>query len=475
MVPPAPNQAPRTLLDKVWDAHVVADLDGGYQLLHVDRHLVHDLGGPLSLRALEKRGLRVHSPQLTFATVDHSVSSEPGRNASTSRSGARLLPLLDRHCHREGIEVHGLDSPDQGIVHVIGPELGLTLPGATVVCGDSHTCTHGALGALAWGIGTSEVTHVLATQCVIERKPLRLRITIDGTPPPTVGAKDVALHLLARHGADLGVGHAIEYAGSYIRALDVEGRLTICNLSIELGAKIGMIAPDDVTFDYLAGRDRAPWGSSWERAVAAWQTLATDPGARFDAEVEIGVDGLAPQVTWGTSPAQGGAIDDPVPDPSSAPDRTTADAWAAALDYMGLTPGHPMRGVPIDRVFIGSCTNARIADLRAAARVVAGRRVATGVEAWVVPGSARVKAAAEAEGLDQVFGAAGFGWREPGCSMCVATNGEYVAPGQRCVSTSNRNFVGRQGPRARTHLASPVTAAASAIAGYVDAPGPERC
>ncbi|HEY5646256.1 MAG TPA: 3-isopropylmalate dehydratase large subunit [Pseudomonadales bacterium] len=454
----------RTLLDKVWDAHVVAELGGGYQLLHVDRHLLHDLGGAPALRALARRGLTVRSPQLCFATPDHCVATSSGRGDDTASAGSRLIPALRSSCAESGIRLFDLGSAEQGIVHVIGPELGLTLPGLSLVCGDSHTCTHGALGALAWGIGTSEVVHALATQTVIERKPARLKVEFSGRPANRVHAKDLILHVIATHGVELGVGHAVEYAGETVRAMGMEARMTLCNLSIELGAKIGMVAPDDTTYEYLAGRPYAPGGAAWARALDHWRTLPGDADAVFDRTVSVRSAEIAPQVTWGTSPMHGGAVDQPVPDPATLADPAGA---REALAYMGIAPGASLVGLPLDYVFIGSCTNSRRSDLEAAAEMVAGRRVADGVEAWVVPGSEGVKRAAEARGLDAIFRAAGFDWREPGCSRCVASNGEYVAPGKRCLSTSNRNFVGRQGPRARTHLASPVTAAASAIAGTI--------
>lgn len=454
----------KTLLDKVWDAHVVAELGGGYQLLHVDRHLLHDLGGAPALRALARRGLTVRNPELCFATPDHCVATSPGRSDGTAESGSRLIPALRSSCAESGIRLFDLGSAEQGIVHVIGPELGLTLPGLSLVCGDSHTCTHGALGALAWGIGTSEVVHVLATQTVVERKPAALRVRFDGRLPEQVHAKDLILHLIATEGVEVGVGHAVEYAGETVRSMSVEARMTLCNLSIELGAKIGMVAPDDVTFEYLAGRRYAPTGRDWERALDHWRSLPGDDDAVFERTIRVRSDEVAPQVTWGTSPMHGGPVDRPVPDPSQSADPAGV---RSALEYMGLTPGRPLVGLPVDYVFIGSCTNSRLSDLAAAADVVRGHKVANGVEAWVVPGSEAVKRQAEAQGLDRVFSAAGFEWREPGCSRCVASNGEYVAPGKRCLSTSNRNFVGRQGPRARTHLVSPVTAAASAIAGAI--------
>ena len=459
-----------TLLDKIWDQHVVAEPGGGYQLLHIDRHLLHDLSGPASLRAIQRRGLRVRNPELTFATPDHCVSSAPGRDDDSTASGSRLIPILRSRCAEENITLFDLNSAEQGIVHVIGPQLGLTLPGTTLVCGDSHTCTHGAFGALAWGIGSSELNHVLATQCVMERKPKQLRVTFSGSLPKGVGAKDMILYLIGRHGADLGSGHAAEFAGDAITSLTMEGRMTLCNLSIEMGAKIGMIAPDDTTLDHLQGRRFAPKGVRWEEAVAHWRTLRSDPDARFDKEVHIDVSRIQPQVSWGISPEHTIGIDDVIPDPASAPDASTRAAWRQACEYMDVQPGTPIRGLPVQRVFIGSCTNSRLADLEVAADIARRGKVAPGVVAWVVPGSQQVKRDAQAKGLDAVFRAAGFEWREPGCSQCVATNGEYVPPGERCVSTSNRNFVGRQGPGARTHLASPATAAWTAINGCISDP-----
>ncbi len=456
----------RTLFDKIWDEHVVADMGGGVALMHVDLHLMHDLGGGPGLKDLADKGYRVRNPELTFATVDHAVSSEPGRNEDTNPVGGRLLRMLRARTEASGIRMFDLGNDGQGIVHVIGPEMGLSLPGMTIVCGDSHTCTHGGLGALAFGIGSSEMVHVLATQTTVQRKPKRIRAVMDGRPAAGVTPKDLILHLIGLIGAVGGSGSAMEYAGPAIRALGVEGRLTVCNLSIELGAKIGMVAPDDTTFEYLAGRPMAPSGETWDRALAHWRTLNSDPDASFDREVGFDASALAPQVTWGTSPEQVVAIDGRVPDPdTTGADAVRRSSMRAALEYMDLAPGTPLEGLPIDRVFIGSCTNSRLSDLREAARLVKGAKVAERVTAWVVPGSTGVKRAAEAEGLDRIFRDAGFDWREPGCSLCVGANGEMVAPGNRCVSTSNRNFVGRQGPGARTHLASPVTAAASALAG----------
>jgi 3-isopropylmalate/(R)-2-methylmalate dehydratase large subunit len=454
-----------TLFDKIWDRHLVADFGDGYALLHVSRHLMHD-GGSRAFAALKERGCAVRNPELTFATFDHVISTLPGRTAETDPA---LMPRLHRmreDARAAGVRLFDLGEPGQGIVHVIGPELGLTLPGTLLVCGDSHTCTHGGMGALAFGIGSSEVVHVLATQTIVQRRPRRLRVTFSGTRPTGVTPKDMILHLIGVIGAAGGTGYAVEYAGSAIRALDVEGRLTICNLSIELGAKCGMIAPDDTTFAHLAGRPYAPTGEAWDAAISDWRTLPSDADARFDREVAIDVGDIAPQITWGTSPEHVVGVDGLIPDPVAV-DADRRAALRAALDYMDLKPGAPIAGTPVDWVFIGSCTNSRISDLRAAAAVAKGRKVAATVRAWVVPGSENVKRQAEAEGLDRVFKAAGFEWREPGCSMCVAMNNETVPPGQRSVSTSNRNFVGRQGPGARTHLASPAMAAAAALAGKI--------
>jgi 3-isopropylmalate/(R)-2-methylmalate dehydratase large subunit len=454
------------MLAKIWDQHVIARVSDDTDLLHVDRHLLHDLGGSRGLLDLKSRNLPVHNPELTFATPDHAISTARGR-AGTSKVGLELLTGLRTETSATGIRMFDVDEPGQGIVHVIGPELGLSLPGCLIVCGDSHTCTHGGLGALAFGIGSSELTHVLATQALIQRRPKTMRVRFEGRLPPGVTAKDLILALIGHVGAAAGTGYAVEYAGSAIRDLPVEGRLTICNLSIELGAKMGLIAPDEKTFDYLRGRAYAPQGEMWERAVAAWRKLPGDPDAVFDREVVIDVEKIIPQVTWGISPEHVIGVDGCVPDPSEVTDPARRAAIETALDYMGLVAGAPIAGTPVDWVFIGSCTNSRLSDLRAAAEIARGRKVAFGVRAWVVPGSETVKRDAVAEGLDKVFTDAGFEWREPGCSMCLAANGETVAPGQRSVSTSNRNFVGRQGPRARTHLASPASAAAAAIAGAI--------
>ena len=461
------STAAKTLLDKCWDAHVVAALDGGFQLLHVDRHLLHDLSGPLPLMQLQERKLPVNEPSLVFATPDHCVSTLPGRTIKSTKIGAMLIPELQKQSLKRGITLFDMASADQGIVHVIGPELGLTLPGLTVVCGDSHTSTHGALGALAWGIGTSEITHALATGCLLDEKPKSLRIRIDGEIGRGVTAKDVALFLLGRFTASVGVGYAIEFAGAVVEAFSIEERMTLCNLAIEMGARIGQVAPDEKTFAYLKGRRYAPQGAAWDAAVAHWRTLPSDAEARFDRELAVDAAEIAPQITWGSSPDLVIPVTAPVPVLGSDADPVARESWQAALDYMGLVPGQPMVGLKVDHVFIGSCTNSRLSDLRAAAGIVRGRKVAEGTTAWVVPGSQRVKREAEAEGLHTVFIEAGFEWRESGCSMCLATNGETVAPKARCVSTSNRNFVGRQGPDARTHLASPAMAAAAAVSGCI--------
>jgi 3-isopropylmalate/(R)-2-methylmalate dehydratase large subunit len=454
------------MLAKIWDQHVIAQISDDTDILHVDRHLLHDLGGSRGLLDLKSKGLTVHNPELTFATPDHAISTAHGR-AGTSKIGQELLAALRLETTASGIRLFDVDQPGQGIVHVIGPELGLSLPGCIIVCGDSHTCTHGGLGALGFGIGSSELTHVLATQALIQRRPKTMRVTFDGRLPFGVTAKDMILALIGQIGAAAGTGYAVEYAGSAIRDLPIEGRLTICNLSIELGAKMGMIAPDEKTFEFLRGRPYAPRGEMWSQAVEAWRRLPSDIDAVFDREVLIDVEKIVPQVTWGISPEHVIGVDGRIPDPRSVGDPAQAAAITTALDYMALMPGAPIAGTAVDWVFIGSCTNSRLSDLRAAAAVARGRKVAPNVRAWVVPGSENVKREAVAEGLDKVFTDAGFEWREPGCSMCLAANGETVAPGQRSVSTSNRNFVGRQGPLARTHLASPASAVAAAVAGAI--------
>jgi 3-isopropylmalate/(R)-2-methylmalate dehydratase large subunit len=459
--------APKTLFDKVWDAHTVCDVGDGWALLHIDRHLLHDLSGPPALKSLFDKGLSVRRPELVFATPDHAVSSAPGRTGETFPRGARLWRALQLLTRWAGIRLFDLGEPGQGIVHVMGPELGLVLPGVTVICGDSHTCTNGALGALAFGVGTSESAHALATGVLRMRKPKRMRIIVDGRLGQGVTAKDLILHLIQTLGASSGVGHAVEYAGEAVRAMSVEERLTLCNPSVELGARSGMIAPDETTFAYLAGRPFAPQGEVFDRAVEAWSQLRTDDDATFDRDETVDAAAVAPTITWGTSPEQAMAVDGLIPDPGEEPDPARRENGRSALAYMGLEPGKPLAGAKVDIVFIGSCTNSRITDLRAAADIVRNRRVAEGVTAWVVPGSELVKRQAEDEGLAEVFRVAGFEWREPGCSMCVAANGETAPPGARVVSTSNRNFIGRQGPGARTHLASPAMAAAAAVSGAI--------
>lgn len=456
----------KTLFDKIWDSHVVSDLEDGWSLIHVDRHLVHDLVGAPTLLELKKRRLSVHNPELVFATPDHAVSSEPGRSGTTYAPGSKLYTALRTLTTENAIRLFDVGQPGQGIVHVMAPELGIVLPGLTVICGDSHTCTNGGLGALAFGVGSSEIAHALATQTLRQQKPKRMRIRCDGMLAPGITAKDLALHILGRLGATAGVGYAIEYAGHAVRTLDVEARLTLCNLSVELGARCGMVAPDETTIDWLRDRPYAPQGDEFEAVATYWRTLPTDDDAVFDREEVINASLVPPTITWGTSPDQSIAVDGRVPDPACAAESQRG-TFSAALDYMGLTANAKIAGTPVDWVFIGSCANSRLSDLRAAAQVVRGKRVASGVTAWVVPGSELVKRAAEAEGLRALFEQAGFSWREPGCSMCVAANGDQVPPGQRSVSTSNRNFVGRQGPSARTHLASPAMAAAAAITGCI--------
>jgi len=409
----------------------------------------------------------VRNPELTFATVDHAVSSAPGRHTDSSPLGGKLLRQMRQRTSEAGIRLFDIGREGQGIAHVMAPELGLSLPGMLIVCGDSHTCTHGGIGALAFGIGSSEVVHVLATQTLRQTKPASMRIQYEGTLAAGVTAKDMILHTIGKLGTAVGRGHAVEYAGAAIRAMEVEARLTICNLSIELGAKMGMIAPDDKTFEYVASRPLAPKGASLERAIESWRRLPSDDDATFAVEHTIDVGKVAPQVTWGTSPQDVISVTERVPDPDQESDPLRRRRMWAAIDYMGLRPGTPIAGTPIDWVFIGSCANSRLSDLRLAAQVVAGRKVAANVRAWVVPGSETVKREAQAEGLDRIFRDAGFEWREPGCSLCVAANGEVIAPGQRSVSTSNRNFIGRQGPGVRTHLASPSMAAAAALTGQI--------
>ncbi len=457
----------RTLFAKVWDAHVVHRLPEGPELVYVDLHLVHEVTSPQAFAGLRLAGRRVRRPELTVATVDHNVPTDDRTRPIADPLAARQLESLAVNAHEFGIELFDLASPHQGIVHVIGPELGLTQPGMLVVCGDSHTSTHGAFGALAFGIGTSEVEHVLATQCLVLARPKTMEVRVAGALGPGVTAKDLILALIGRIGTAGATGHVIEYTGEAIRSLSMEGRMTVCNMSIEAGARAGMIAPDETTFAYLADRPRAPQGAHFARALERWRTLPTDDGAAYDATVTLDAPGIAPQVTWGTNPGMVAEITGRVPDPAAFPTDAERRAAERALQYMNLQPGTPLEGLRIDRVFLGSCTNARIEDLRSAARVVRGRRVAAGVRALVVPGSQQVKAQAEAEGLDRVFRDAGFEWRNAGCSMCLGMNPDILASGERCAATSNRNFEGRQGRGGRTHLMSPAMAAAAGIAGHL--------
>jgi 3-isopropylmalate/(R)-2-methylmalate dehydratase large subunit len=456
------------LFDKVWERHLVASPEGEPPLLYIDLHLVHEVTSPQAFEGLELAGRKVRRPDLTVATMDHDVPTLPG--PVTDPLAAEQMARLRKNCEAHDITLYPLGNAEQGVVHVIGPQLGLTQPGMTVVCGDSHTSTHGAFGALAFGIGTTEVEHVLATQTLRQVKPQAMAVTVDGALPDGVTAKDLVLGIIAEIGTGGGAGSVIEYRGEAVRALDMAGRMTVCNMSIEAGARAGMIAPDDTTFAFLEGRQHAPKGAEWEQALDDWRSLATDEHARFDREVRIDAASLRPVVTWGTNPAQSVSIDGVVPDPSAFGSPGQQQAAQRALEYMGLAPGTAVRDIAVDTVFIGSCTNGRLADLRAAAGVLRGRTISPSVRAIVVPGSARVKAEAEAEGLDEVFRAAGFEWRSAGCSMCLGMNGDILAPRERSASTSNRNFEGRQGPGGRTHLVSPAMAAATAVVGRFAVP-----
>jgi 3-isopropylmalate/(R)-2-methylmalate dehydratase large subunit len=453
---------PLTLFDKLWAAHEITRRDDGEALLWVDRHYVHE-GSFNAFSQIKARGACLAEPELTFGVADHYVPTRGSRRMIDNPEIARMVRTLEENTAEHGITLFGLDDPRQGIVHVVGPEQGLTLPGLLIVCGDSHTSTHGALGAYAFGIGASEVAHVLMTQALWQRKPKRMRVTVSGQLAPGIAAKDIVLATIADIGADGATGHAIEFAGPAIRALSMEGRLTLCNMSIEAGARSGMVAPDETTFEYLKGRPYAPKGAAFEQAVEAWSALTTDDGAEFDREVTLDAAKIAPIVTWGTSPQDALPIDASVPDPASEGDAARAKYLREALDYMGLTPGTKLADIAVDRIFIGSCTNARIEDLRAAAAVLAGR--VSKVPGLVSPGSSAVKRQAEEEGLDRIFRDAGLEWGESGCSMCVGINGDLVAPGERCASTTNRNFRGRQGPGARTHLMSPAMVAAAGVTG----------
>ncbi len=456
---------PKTLFEKIWDAHIVHHPTDSPPLIYIDLHLLHEVTSPQAFEGLRLAHRKVRRPDRTIATVDHNVPTSERRQIITDPLAAQQIETLRRNCAEHDIQLFDIHSAEQGIVHVIGPELGLTQPGQTIVCGDSHTSTHGAFGALAFGIGTSEVEHVLATQCLTQQKPLTMQVRFNGTLPAGVTAKDMALGLIAVIGTAGATGHVIEYAGEAIRALSMEGRMTLCNMSIEAGARAGMIAPDEITFSYLKGRRYAPQGENWQEAVTRWQNLKSDDSAHFDRIVDIDATAMAPFVTWGTNPAMASAVNSAVPDPNKLQAEGERRAAERALEYMALRPGTPLQQIPIDVVFIGSCTNARIEDLRAAAQVIHGYKVHNGVRALVVPGSQAVKREAEAEGIDEIFRSAGFEWRQPGCSMCLGMNEDILAPGQRCASTSNRNFEGRQGRGGRTHLMSPAMAAAAAITG----------
>ncbi|MBO6554036.1 MAG: 3-isopropylmalate dehydratase large subunit [Roseitalea sp.] len=462
--------APRTLYDKIWDDHLVHEADDGTSLIYIDRHLVHEVTSPQAFEGLRMANRTVRQPEKTLAVVDHNVPTSPDRHLGIKNEESRIqVEALARNAADFGIEYYSENDRRQGIVHIVGPEQGFTLPGMTIVCGDSHTSTHGAFGALAHGIGTSEVEHVLATQTLIQKKAKNMLVRVDGVAPDGVTAKDIILAIIGQIGTAGGTGHVIEYAGDAIRALSMEGRMTVCNMSIEGGARAGMIAPDETTFAYIKHKPRAPTGKAWDMALAYWKTLHTDEGAHFDKIVTLDAADLPPIVSWGSSPEDVVSIEGSVPDPDEIEDANKRASKWRALDYMGLKPGTRITDIEIDRAFIGSCTNGRIEDLREVARVVEGKRVAERVDAMIVPGSGLVKAQAEAEGLDAIFKAAGFDWREPGCSMCLAMNDDRLKPEERCASTSNRNFEGRQGYKGRTHLVSPAMAAAAAIAGrFVD-------
>ena len=456
---------PRTIIEKIWDDHVVSE-DQGTVLLYIDRQLVHEVTSPQAFEGLRLAGRKVRRPDLTFAVPDHNVPTTDRSHGITDPVSALQVNTLEKNARDFGVTYFSMNDPRQGIVHVIAPEQGITLPGLTIVCGDSHTATHGAFGALAFGIGTSEVEHVLATQTLSQTRPRTMEIRIEGTPAPGVTPKDLILAVIGKIGTAGGTGHILEFTGAAVRALSMEGRMTLCNMAIEAGARAGLVAPDEVTSAYLKGRPYAPKGELWDKAVAAWKGLATDPGATYDKTVTLDASRLSPQVTWGTNPGQVTGVDGRVPDPEQLSDPVARESAKKALVYMGLVPGTPITEIPVTRIFIGSCTNGRIEDLRAAAAIVKGKKVAKGVSAMVVPGSGLVRQQAERENLHQVFLEAGFEWREPGCSMCLGMNPDQLAPFERCASTSNRNFEGRQGKNGRTHLVSPEMAAAAAIAGH---------
>ena len=464
------RSVPRLMFDKIWDEHKVASVGDDYDLLYIDRHIMHELGSDVAFAELDKKNVPVRRPDLTFATQDHVVPTEENLVQMSNLANARYIKMLRENAARHDIKLFDLGQNKQGIVHVVAPEQAIALPGLTLVCGDSHTCTVGGLGALAWGIGTSEVTHVLATQTLLQRRPQVLRIRCDGVLAKHVSAKDLILHIIGREGTSAGDRRAIEYCGDAVQALSIEGRLTLCNLSIEMGGRMGMVAPDDTTFEYLANRSFAPKGKRWDSALDYWKSLVSDKDATASQEITIDANAVHPQITWGTSPEQVIGVSDRIPDPRKIRDPLKRVAATKAQEYMALEPNQMINELKVDTVFIGSCTNSRLTDLRAAASIVKDRQKSPGVRALVVPGSIQVKSAAEAEGLDKVFLQAGFEWRMPGCSMCVALNGDQLQPNQRCVSTSNRNFENRQGLKGRTHLASPETAAASAILGHITDP-----
>lgn len=457
----------RTMLDKLWELHTIDKISEENYLIFIDRCYLHDLSGPLALKKLKSVKLKPFNKDLIFATPDHTVSSKPNRCFDDTFSGKTFIPIFREECSKQNIPLFDLKDPKQGIVHVIGPELGLSLPGMTAVCGDSHTCTHGALGALAWGVGTSELYHVLATQTLVVKKPKSMRVNIEGTIGKGIEPMDIILHIIAKYGTDFGIGHAVEYSGSVVRRMGMEGRMTICNLTVEFGSEYGFVAPDDITYEYIANREYAPQGENFDKLINHCKAIVTDDGAEFDKEITVNITDIKPQISWGVTPSHTIGVDECVPNPADALTQEVKNGWIKALDYMEFKPGRKMEGLPVDRVFIGSCANGRMSNLENVARIVRGKKVASNVEAWIVPGSERVKQEAEKKGLDIIFKEAGFLWGEPGCSLCGGANGEQVGPGKRCVSTTNRNFIGRQGPKARTHLASPSMAAAAAIAGEI--------
>lgn len=462
------TDAPKSMFDKIWEAHVVRDVPGESTVLYIDRHLVHEATSPQAFAGLRETGRGVRRPDATIAVLDHNVPTVVGRKMINvvDRDSEICITTMEQNARDFDLTLFDMNDARQGIVHIIGPEQGITLPGTTVVCGDSHTSTHGAMGALAFGIGTSEIEHVLATQCLLQTRPKSMNIRIEGTPGPGVTAKDIALHVIGQLGTGVGTGHVVEFSGSVVRNLSMEGRMTLCNMAIEAGARAGMVAPDETTFNYIKGRPYAPKGEQFEQAVAAWKQLASDPGASYDTVHEVNIDGLGPQVTWGTNPGMVADVNGAVPDPQQEKDPNKRQAMERALKYMDLTPGQRIQDIELNTVFIGSCTNSRLEDLRMAARYAKGKHVAPNIRAIVVPGSMQVRRMAEEEGLADIFREAGFEWREAGCSMCIAMNGDRLSEGERCASTSNRNFEGRQGRGGRTHLVSPAMAAAAAVNGH---------